>query len=148
MYNYWVKTVVESGLMDDYIILDYPKLVQVKEIRPDKTRKNYKILPKREAIQLIEKHPHSFEIIELDIEKIKLNDLNKSRSVKNGSAIKPIRNRIFYLLSFLFLAPLFSKSVRTAIKRYIDANINVITFITGIVMIILMIVSIYIGLKD
>lgn len=85
IYSSWVKDVVENGLMDNYIILKYPELVQVVEIKPDKSRENYKVLPKREAINLIGENNHGFDIIELDIEKIKLDDLNRSRYIKNKS---------------------------------------------------------------
>lgn len=137
LYNCWVKSVVENGLMDEYIILKYPDLVQVRTIGLDKRRNNYKVLPKREAEKIINEHPNNFDFIEIDIEELKLNDFKKSNSIKNVNSIRPVRNRIFYFSSFLLLIPLFSKSVRTTIKRYIDTNINVISFITGMILILL-----------
>ena len=153
MYNYWVKTVVESGLMDDYIILEYPYLVQVKEIKPDKTRINYKILPKREAVKLIEEHPYSFEIIELDIEKIKLDDLNKSRKIKspNKTTIKyskktnsNILNRIYSGFFFVkYNMSLIFKFIIRIIKYIIKNPIKILGTIVVILTVIYLSIQLY-----
>lgn len=137
VYNSWISEVVNKGRMDDYIILKYPDLVKIVAIETDGQKRDYKVIAKREVDKTIKNHPDRFEIIDLDLRQIELNDLKKSRSIKNKDTIEPIRNRIFYVLSFLFLAPLFSTKVRTIIKRYIDENVNIITVITGLILIIL-----------
>ena len=153
MYNYWVKTVVESGLMDDYIILDYPELVKVIAIETDGKRRDYKIIPKRDIDVTIKDHPDRFEIIELDSKKIELEDLHKSRKVKssnmttikyskktNSKILNKIYNGFFFVknktsLTFSFIIKI--------IKNIFKDPIKIVFFISAILTIIYICIQLY-----
>jgi arsenate reductase-like glutaredoxin family protein len=135
LYNCWVKSVVENGLMDEYIILKYPDLVQVRTVEPDKSRKNYKILPKREAKKIIDEHPYSFDIIELDVEQIKLNDFKKSKRIafRRQQAIKYNKKTNSKILNITYKASFFvKKTISTIFKSMIKIIKNPIKIVVAI----------------
>lgn len=149
-YSHWTNEIVNKGEASNYIILEYPDIVQVIHVEPNGNKLNYIIANRRLAKKMIDDSPQAFGLIEIDVKRQFVSDIDLSNKIsyKNKVGDKSLkikgyfRNKIFYYLSFLLLFPLFSKSVRIAIKRYIDTNINVITFIASIIVIILTVISI------
>lgn len=144
IYNAWINDIVNKGEASEYIILEYPDIVQIVHIEPSGNRLNYKITDRRLAKKIVDDSPQAFELVEIDVKRQFVSDIKLSDSIankmngKNHLSFKPF----FFFLSFLLLVPMFSKSVRIAIKRYIDVNINVITVIVGIISILLAIMTI------
>jgi len=152
IYDHWINEFVNKGLAGEYMILQYPDLVQIVYIEPSGQRQNYKITDRRFAQKMADDSPQTLELVDIDVKRQIASDIELSNNIatKNNLDDKSLKvksyfkNQVFFFLSFLLLVPFFSKSVRTAIKRYIDVNINVITVIVGIISIILAVMTIII----
>jgi hypothetical protein len=147
IYSHWINEIVNKGEANNYIILEYPDIVQVVLVEPSGKRLNYHIADRRVAQKMVNDSPQAFDIVEINIKQQIASDIELSNKIasknKTGNwslKIKGFISKIFYYLSFLLLIPLFSKSVRFAMKRFIDTNINVITIILGILGIILTVI--------
>lgn len=142
-YDHWLRKIINEGLMDNYIIEAYPELVQLRIKEIDGKLTNDKILSKKDAEKMINQSPNSYDYVELNVKKIMLNDLEKSRLIKYK---KIISERKSPFIKFLFLAPLLSKFSGKSISSYINGNINVILVISNIVIVMLMILGIFVPL--
>jgi hypothetical protein len=147
VYHHWIHRIVNKGEANNYIILEYPDLVQLIIIHPGGKREKDKIIERKIAMLEIEKFPNTFDVIEIDVKKQIQIDINRSNTIgkkHNNKKHKIISRKFLYFISFILLLPLFSKNARVAIKKYIDINTNVIQAIAVTGMFILTAIMIFI----
>ena len=102
IYNHWIHEIVNKGEAKDYIILDYPDLVQLVIIHPDGKREKDKIIERDKAKKEIEKFPNAFDFVEVDVKELIANDIKRSgenqsskySKTKYRIKIKPMINAI------------------------------------------------------
>lgn len=138
IYSHWIHNIVNKGLADEYIIVENPDIVNLVLVDSKGKIVSEKIVERKTAETKNNESPELYKIEEIDVNLQIQKDINNSIPTK-----RKFRNRMFYSLSFIFLYPLFSRKVRTALKIYIDTNINVITTIGTVVLIILTFITVY-----
>ena len=145
VYSHWIHEIIDKGKANDFVLLNYPDIVQLRNIDPTGHWTNIKIIERRTAQQEIDKYPQAYDFVEIDIKKQIISDINKSNKIANkqkkqnqlSKLKRPFKNKIFYYLSFLLIFPFFSKRVRNKTINFIDENINTIQTISTIIMILL-----------
>jgi hypothetical protein len=140
IYTHWIHEIVNKREAKNYIVLEYPDLVQLLIIYPDGKKEKDRILERDKAKEEIKKFPNAFDFEEINVKEQITYDIafsNKIGKNTNNKKLKIARNKILYFLSFILLFPLFSRKVRIAIKKYIDDNANVIQAIAVFILIAL-----------
>jgi len=104
IYNHWIHEIVNKGEAKDYIILEYPDLVQLIIIHPDGKKEKDRILERNKAKEEIKKYPNAFDFEEIDVKELIANDIKRSNKNGNQSSkssktkyrikIKPMINAI------------------------------------------------------
>lgn len=104
VYNHWIHEIVNKGEAKDYIILEYPDLVQLLIIHPDGKTEKDKILERDKAKEKIKKFPNAYDFEEINVKELIANDIKRSNKNKNQSSkslktkyrikIKPMINAI------------------------------------------------------
>lgn len=104
IYNHWIHEIVNKGEAKDYIILEYPDLVQLLIIHPDGKKEKDRILERDKAKEEIKKYPNAFDFEEIDVKELIANDIKRSNKNGNQSSkssktnyrikIKPMINAI------------------------------------------------------
>lgn len=103
IYSHWINEIVNKGEASNYIILEYPDIVQVVHIEPNGNRLNYIIADRRVAQKMIDDSPQAFELVEIDIKrqiasdiKLSVSNANKTKG-KNHLSFNPF----FFLLKYI-----------------------------------------------
>lgn len=153
LYSSWVREIIENGLMDDHIILEYPDLVKVVSIEIDGQKRDYKVIARREIDATIKEHPDRFEIIDLDIKKIELEDLNKSRKIKSplNTTIENSKKTNYKFLNKIYNGLFFVKStisqtfnfIRKITKYIIKNPIKILRAIVVILTVVYLSIQLY-----
>ncbi len=85
IYHHWTHEIVNKGEANDYIILEYPDLVQMVIIHPDGRREKDRILERRKAKEEIKKFPNAFDFVEIDVKELIANDIKRSNKNQSSS---------------------------------------------------------------
>jgi len=85
IYHHWIYEIVNKGEANNYIILEYPDLVQMEIIHPDGRREKDRILERRKAEEEIKKFPNAFDFVEIDVKELIANDIKRSNKNQSSS---------------------------------------------------------------
>jgi hypothetical protein len=81
LYSHWIHKIVNKGEANDYLILEYPDIVQLVNIGPDGSRTNDKIIERKTAQQEVGKYPSAYAIAEIDVKQQIISDIKLSNNV-------------------------------------------------------------------
>jgi hypothetical protein len=92
IYDHWISEYVNKGRAGDYLILQYPDIVQVIYIEPSGHRQNYKITDRVFAQKIVNESPETFEFVDIDVrQQIALDiELSNKISDKNQPSSKSL----------------------------------------------------------
>lgn len=141
-YDIWLDRYVNKGIAHEYNIVKYPDIAEliIFDDKGSEIKRKHVLI--ENAVNLSKDDPSKYEFKRINIEALKKEHLDKSRKIANTKPIVKLARRLFYILSFLFIIPLFSRKSRISIKRYIDVNTNIIALIIGLISIF---VTVYIS---
>lgn len=136
IYSHWTNEIVNKGEANNYIILEYPDLVQLIVVHPDGKRENDRILERNKAMTEIQNYPSAFDFAEIDVKNLIANDIKRSNKYHPSSGVSFSLGRLNNSGKIQYL---------TKIKVIIGAIKHSIISLTPIMKIILAIIIAGIG---